>query len=84
MPEIIRRRDALALALSRYFTGKPCKHGHVSERRTDTGNCVECTTAAHQKSQYKERMRLYMRTLRIKQSADRLSELVSTSHKHGT
>lgn len=25
-----------------YYTGKSCKHGHVSERYTRTGNCVEC------------------------------------------
>jgi hypothetical protein len=33
MPEIITRKDAVALRLVRYFTGKPCKHGHVGERR---------------------------------------------------
>lgn len=40
--EIIIRKDAKALGLSKYFTGKPCKHGHVEERRTDNGNCKEC------------------------------------------
>lgn len=25
-----------------YFTGRPCKHGHISERRTNTSNCVAC------------------------------------------
>ena len=25
-----------------YRTGKPCKRGHVCERRADTGDCVEC------------------------------------------
>jgi hypothetical protein len=28
MPEIIRRQDAMARGLKKYFTGKPCKHGH--------------------------------------------------------
>ena len=27
---------------SRYFTGKPCKWGHVSERTTIGSGCVEC------------------------------------------
>lgn len=27
--------------LPRYFTGKPCKHGHIAERWAD-GHCVEC------------------------------------------
>lgn len=40
MPDIISRKEALAKGLKRYFTGKPCKHGHISER-TISG-CVEC------------------------------------------
>jgi hypothetical protein len=26
----------------RYFTGKPCANGHIAERNTNTGRCVEC------------------------------------------
>lgn len=26
----------------RYFTGKPCKRGHVAERYVSTRTCVEC------------------------------------------
>lgn len=40
--EIIGRADALARGLKRYFTGKPCKHGHVAERRLPSNNCTEC------------------------------------------
>jgi hypothetical protein len=36
------RREAKALGHIRYFTGKPCKHGHLSERFTSTGGCVAC------------------------------------------
>lgn len=25
-----------------YFTGIPCKHGHVANRYTSTGTCIEC------------------------------------------
>ena len=25
-----------------YFTGKPCKHGHVSKRRVSNCGCAEC------------------------------------------
>ena len=25
-----------------YFTGKPCKRGHISERRVNNGDCVKC------------------------------------------
>ena len=36
------RSEAKANGLDRYFTGKPCKHGHVDLRDTKSGNCVEC------------------------------------------
>jgi hypothetical protein len=48
MPEIITRPQARDRGLGKYMTGKPCKHGHVAERRTDTGNCIECQQLAQQ------------------------------------
>lgn len=42
MPEIITRAEARARGLKRYFTGKPCKHGHVAERQTGGKGCLEC------------------------------------------
>jgi len=41
MNQIITRKEARAKGLKRYFTGKPCKHGHVAERFV-SGPCVEC------------------------------------------
>src|SRR6516225_9479147 len=41
-PRIISRAEARALGLKRFFTGKPCKHGHVAERHVSTSACVEC------------------------------------------
>lgn len=38
---IVTRAEARALGLSRYFTGKPCIRGHISERYTKS-ICVEC------------------------------------------
>ena len=38
---IVNRAEAKEKGLSRYFTGKPCKHGHVSERYVH-GGCIEC------------------------------------------
>lgn len=35
-------KEAKALGLKRYFTGKPCPHGHVSERISSNGGCVRC------------------------------------------
>lgn len=39
---VISRREAAALGYKRFFTGKPCKYGHTSERYTSSGNCVDC------------------------------------------
>ena len=43
---IISRKEAKAQGLARYFTGKPCKNGHIAERLT-AGHCVECHRANH-------------------------------------
>tara|TARA_R110002096_G_C14520339_1_gene716876 strand:- start:218 stop:931 length:714 start_codon:yes stop_codon:yes gene_type:complete len=40
--EIITRAEAKAQGLKRYFTGKPCKHGHVSERWASVKSCICC------------------------------------------
>ena len=43
--EIISRADAHAQGLRRFYTGKPCKYGHDSQRFVSTGNCIECGNA---------------------------------------
>jgi|SRR5665213_1099087 len=43
-PQIIGRREAEALGLKYYFTGKPCRRaGHVDLRYVENCNCMECT-----------------------------------------
>lgn len=39
---VISRRDASRVGSKKFFTGKPCLHGHVSERYVTTGACIEC------------------------------------------
>lgn len=34
--------EAKKMGVTQYFTGKPCKHGHISGRQTKGGNCIEC------------------------------------------
>jgi hypothetical protein len=36
------RDAAIAAGHPRFFTGKPCKLGHVAERLTVNRQCVEC------------------------------------------
>lgn len=40
--DVISRKEAKAKGISYYFTGTPCKHGHVSKRRASNGTCFEC------------------------------------------
>jgi hypothetical protein len=40
--EIISRKEAIRLGLDYYFTGKPCKRSHLSERRRRDRACVAC------------------------------------------
>jgi len=39
---IISKKSALEQGLKRYFTGAPCKYGHVAERHAANSCCVEC------------------------------------------
>ena len=39
---IITRQQAIEQKLTRYFTGKPCKHGHISEKLLSNRTCIEC------------------------------------------
>lgn len=38
----ISRHDAAVVGLARFFTGKPCKNDHLSERYVTTGACIAC------------------------------------------
>ena len=40
--ELISLEDARAQGLKHYFTGKPCKRGHVAKRFTSSRHCTEC------------------------------------------
>lgn len=42
MPEVIERKVARDLGCRKYFTGKVCRNGHVAERYTQSGTCVDC------------------------------------------
>jgi len=64
--------EALRQGVTYYFTGKPCKHGHVCERFAANKNCRECLRIRNRNrtetedywidygdEQYKERKREY-------------------------
>ena len=59
--DIITRKEAKALGLKRYFTGKPCKHGHVCERQVSSKGCVECESHRNNSGERRERRRESLR-----------------------
>lgn len=40
--KIITLAEAREAGLTKYFSGVPCKHGHMSERYTKSNSCIEC------------------------------------------
>lgn len=53
--KLISRQEAKAQGLTQYFTGEPCKNGHVDTRRTDNSACSECQRERNRSSQKKRR-----------------------------
>ena len=43
------RPEAKAIGAKYYFTGEPCKHGHIAPRKTK-GSCVECLKVEWEKA----------------------------------
>ena len=46
----VTREEAHSLGLKRYFSGKPCRHGHLGERSVASGACVGCERAYREKA----------------------------------
>ena len=56
---IVGRKQAAAAGLTRYFTGKPCPRGHLSERLVSTRGCLAC--ARQKTDEWAERNRDQLR-----------------------
>ncbi len=53
-PSPISRAEAAECGLSRFYTGKPCRAGHVAERYVGNKHCVACNA---EKTRLRERQR---------------------------
>jgi hypothetical protein len=62
------RKEAKAKGASHYFTGEPCKHGHVALRLVK-GTCVECRKIEWGKSY--EKRKEYFKTSEVAKEAKR-------------
>lgn len=58
--KVISQKKAKKEGFDRYFTGKPCKHGHVSERYL-SGPCVECMKIRDESDEVKEHKKNYLK-----------------------
>ena len=48
--KLITKEEAIKAGLKKYFTGKPCKQNHISERYAKSkGMCVRCSEIARKK-----------------------------------
>ena len=56
---IITRQDAIHAGLKRYFTGKKCKYGHITERYVVDCKCVDCQKEKQNYHEHKEYMKNY-------------------------
>ena len=55
---IVSRKEAKEKSLNRYFTGKPCKHGHICERFIN-GDCSKCVDVLRSRKDQKDRAAKY-------------------------
>lgn len=61
----VTREQAISSALKFFYTGRPCAHGHDSQRYTSTGHCTQClrersaTLQRNAKRAYIDRIRGY-------------------------
>ena len=67
---VIDRRSAAERGLTRYFTGRPCKNGHIAERMVSTMSCVECKNA-HGRARYARNPEAAIEKVKSWQNANR-------------
>lgn len=53
--KITTKKEAIEKGLIYYYTGKPCKHGHLSERMVKGGSCRTCKNLASEKNRNENR-----------------------------
>lgn len=62
------RKEAIEARERYFFTGKPCKHGHISKRITINGVCYECSNT--RSKEHQAEMRKYLKTIDWKPRAE--------------
>jgi len=83
MMEIVTRKYALENGLSRYFTGEPCKNGHIDERAVNRRSCISCTRerAAREYEQRKDYFAIHNKSEKSKAAKKKYDSLDSSKDK---
>lgn len=74
--EMIKRKQALEQNLTYYYTGKPCRKGHVAQRRAINGCCTECEKEKNNSESRKAYMAQY-----ADQNRDKIRKIASNWQK---
>lgn len=77
----VSRQTALAEGMEKYFTGIPCKHGHISERYTKHRSCIQCLKKAAATNSAKQWMREHNKKRRQKPEYIELEKKIRSSDK---
>ena len=55
--QVITKAEAIKAGMQYYFTGRPCKHGHLGKRNVKYGVCLECARVTAKKIYMDEQRR---------------------------
>jgi len=72
VPKIISRSEALEKNLKYYYTGKPCKHGHVAEYLTSSFSCSVCKKIYYKKNKDKIQKRARLWDIKNREQSNKL------------
>lgn len=73
MQPIFSRADAKSCGEVHYFTGKPCKYGHIAQRLVSTANCCVCVAQRNALPETKQAQRALRETGRYRETNRRSS-----------
>jgi hypothetical protein len=71
--KLISRQEAIQQNLTRYFTGEPCKYGHIAEKLLSNRTCIECQLV---------RKNIWSNKPNVKQKGFERLKNWDTPHKH--
>lgn len=80
--EVISREDARKTGLKWYFTGIPCKNGHIDKRKTKDSKCYKCSFNTNKKCKNKHRIEIKERNKNYRNHHPRYFLEWKQKHEH--